>query len=79
MTKKLARIIGILASAVSLLSIFAQTAFAQAASSSAGKGGTSSSLPSAGSTDLTYILFIGGVLLFVIGTLKLVLSFKDPS
>ncbi len=54
-----------------------ENVFAQTATGSAGKGGTSGALPNAGSTDLTYVLFIGGLVLFVVGTLKLALSFKD--
>ena len=77
MLKKLARVVGYTASVISLSTYLAGSAFAQSATSSAGKGGTSSSLPSAGSTELTYLLFIGGVLLFVVGTLKLVLSYRE--
>lgn len=52
---------------------------AQSAStaSSAPKGGTDGALPNAGSTELTYILFMGGVILFVFGTIKLILSYRD--
>lgn len=51
----------------------ATNALAQtAATSSASKGGTSSSLPNAGSTEVTYLIFGFGVLLFVFGMLKLV-------
>lgn len=60
--------------------VFAQTKndFLLGASTvSAGKGGTSSSLPDAGSTDITYFLFVGGLTLFVLGTLKLILSYRD--
>ena len=56
----------------------AGNAFAQTASTgSASKGGTSSSLPDAGSTELTYLIFGFGVLLFVVGMMKLVKSFRD--
>lgn len=55
----------------------ATNAFAQTATDSAGKGGTTGALPAAGTTELTYVLFIGGLILFVFGTLKLVLSYKE--
>lgn len=78
--KKLARIVGISSSVFAWLQLTGN-AFAQFASASAepvvGKGGTSGSLPSAGSTDLTYLLFIGGTLLFVFGILKVVLAYRD--
>lgn len=51
-------------------------ALAQSATDSASKGGTSGALPDAGSTELTYVIFIGGVILFVFGTLKLILSYR---
>lgn len=54
----------------------ATSAFAQSATESASKGGTSSSLPSAGTTEITYAFFGFGVLLFVVGTMKLVKSFR---
>lgn len=38
---------------------------------------TTSSLPNAGSTGLTYIIFTLGLTLFAVGTLKLLLSFKN--
>lgn len=56
----------------------ATSAFAQStATSSATKGGTSSSLPAAGTTELTYFLLIGGAILFTIGSLKLILSIRE--
>lgn len=54
--------------------VFAQSA---TGSSSLSKGGTSSALPSAGSTEITFAIFAFGVMLFVFGTLKLVKSFQD--
>ena len=75
MTNKLPKVIGIASGAFTYLALATST-FAQA-TSSAGKGGTSSSLPSAGSTELTYLIFIGGVMLFVFGTMKLVLSYRE--
>ena len=64
-------------SSLPLLFALTKNAFAQGATESAGKGGTSSALPDAGTTELTYILFVGGVLLFVVGTIKLVLSYRS--
>ncbi|MBI2012348.1 hypothetical protein HYW39_01150 [Candidatus Curtissbacteria bacterium] len=72
---KFARLVGITSSA-SLWLVAAGTVLAQTATDSASKGGTSGALPNAGSTELTYLLFIGGALLFVVGTLKLILSFR---
>ena len=72
----IARLVGFLGSALLWLSL-SENVFAQFATSSAPKGGTSGALPNAGSTELTYVLFIGGLVLFVLGTLKLILSFKD--
>lgn len=55
----------------------ATNAFAQTATgSAASKGGTSSSLPTAGTTEITYAIFAFGVILFVFGTMKLVKSFR---
>ncbi len=51
--------------------------FLLGASTSSAKGGTSSSLPSAGSTEITYLLFVGGLILFVIGTVKLISSYRS--
>lgn len=64
---------------------FAQSVLAQTSTGTTGttttttttKGGTASSLPAAGTTELTYLLFIGGAVLFVIGALKLVKSFRE--
>lgn len=75
MVMKLARFLGILPSFASYL-VAAGSVFAQIATDEA-KGGTSGALPDAGSTELTYLLFIGGVILFVFGTLKLVLSWRE--
>ena len=73
---KLPKIAGTLASALIYLAL-GSSVFAQSATGSAGKGGTSGALPSAGTTELTYFLFIAGVVLFVFGTLKLVASFRN--
>jgi len=72
----IAKLIGFSASVLLWLSL-SKSVFAQTATESAGKGGTVGALPNAGSTELTYALFIGGLVLFVVGTLKLALSFKD--
>lgn len=66
-----------LSSALATSLYLAQNVFAQTATGSASKGGTNGALPNAGSTELTYIIFIGGLVLFVVGTLKLVLSFRE--
>lgn len=78
MTKKLPKVIAIGSSLFSYL-VLATNAFAQSATSSATKGGTSSSLPSAGTTEITYLLFMAGVVVFVFGTLKLVASFRESN
>ncbi len=70
------RLIGFFTSLFLWLSL-SENVFAQTATGSAGKGGTSGALPNAGSTEITYFLFIGGLILFVVGTLKLALSFRD--
>lgn len=75
---KIARLAAITSSA-SLWLTLAASAFAQSATESAPKGGTNGALPSAGSTELTYIIFAGGVLLFVFATLKFILSFKEAN
>lgn len=41
------------------------------------KGGTAAALPNAGTTEITYLIFIGGVVLFVIGAIKLTKSFQE--
>lgn len=79
--KKLAQIAAISSTAFAFLAVASNT-FAQTASSSAlttptlSKGGTGSSLPNAGSTEFTYVLFLGGVVLFIVGMLKLVSSYR---
>ena len=74
----IAKITGVSTSAVLWLTL-ASSALAQTPSTSSAttKGGTSSSLPAAGSTELTYFLLLGGAILFVFGVVKLVLSFRD--
>ena len=73
---KLARFIGFSSTGVFWLTVV-QNALAQTATAGASKGGTSGALPSAGSTEMTYLIFIGGVLLFIVGTLKLILSYRS--
>lgn len=73
---KLPKLVGSLASTIVYLALTSGV-FAQSSTSSASKGGTSGSLPSAGTTEITYAIFIAGVLLFVFGTLKLVASFRE--
>lgn len=60
--------------------LFASRVLADFATPSAGIGGgqaSSSSLPNAGSTEITYLIFVGGAVLFVFGMLKLVLSYRE--
>ena len=71
---KLARLIGFSTPQLLLLAK-ASEVFAQSATS--GASGTSGALPGAGSTELTYLLFLGGAVLFVFGTLKLISSFRE--
>ncbi len=75
MRKKAAGVISSIATYLAL----AQNAFAQSAtsSSSVGGGATSGALPNAGTVELTYVFFAGGVALFVFGMIKLVSSFRD--
>lgn len=62
---------------------FAGNVFAQSkndfllGASTASAVATTSSLPNAGSTEVTYFIFAAGLTLFVAGTIKLVLSFKN--
>lgn len=76
MMQKLPKVLGISSSTIAFLTL-ANSAFAQSATSGAAKGGTSGALPGAGSTELTYLFFIGGVVLFVFGMMKLVGSYRD--
>lgn len=68
--------VGAIVSSASFWLLLTSDVLAQSATDSAGKGGTNGALPGAGSTELTYILFLGGVTLFVVGTLKFILSFR---
>lgn len=69
------KLIGI-SSAVGISLTLATSAFAQTATGSASKGGTESSLPSAGTTEITYAIFAFGVVLFVFGIMRFVKSFR---
>lgn len=61
-------------------SAFAQTsATASSTLSKGGLDGSSSSLPSAGNTEITYLIFGFGILLFVVGMMKLVSSFRESA
>lgn len=80
---KFARIIGV---GFSLGTFLATTgkAFAQTATDSSsivppigGGEGTASSLPNAGTSGLTYMIFAVGAMLFVYGMLRLVLSYRE--
>ncbi|MBI2599134.1 hypothetical protein HYW40_02870 [Candidatus Curtissbacteria bacterium] len=59
--------------------VFAQSKsdFLLGASTASAVGGTGSGLPAAGSTSLTYIIFVAGLILFVVGMLKLILSYRS--
>lgn len=71
------KVVGVISGAGVSLTLVT-SAFAQSTSTgSASKGGTSSSLPSAGSVEITYLIFGFGILLFVFGMMKLVKSFSD--
>jgi len=75
MDMKLARFFGYSSFGVYFL-LLAQEVLAQIATEEA-KGGTSGALPDAGTTEITYALFVGGLLLFVVGTLKLISSYRS--
>ena len=73
---RISRIVGF--SSGALWFVLASNVLAQTATGEVGLGGgTSGALPSAGSTGLTYLIFTAGVLLFVFGTLKLILSYRE--
>ena len=75
MKRSLPKIAGISTSAITFLTL-ASNVLAQSSTASATKGGTSSSLPDAGTTEITYFIFVAGVVLFVFGTLKFVASYR---
>jgi len=75
---KLARIVGLSSATATFLSlatnVIAQTTPTITPTTG---GGTASALPNAGTTEITYAIFAGGLLLFVVGTMKLILSYRD--
>lgn len=81
---KFARIIGVSASLGTFLAA-AGKAFAQTATDSSGIApigggeGSASSLPNAGTSGITYIIFAVGAMLFVYGMLRLVLSYREAN
>jgi hypothetical protein len=79
--KKTAGALGALGVSLTLTSsAFAQTsATASSSLTKGGLGGSSSSLPSAGNTDVTYLIFGFGILFFVVGMMKLVASFRNSA
>lgn len=81
MIKKTAGALGALGFSLTLASTaFAQTsATASSGLTKGGIGGSSSSLPTAGNTEITYLIFGFGIILFVAGMMKLVASFRDSS
>lgn len=77
----LARFITLISSILSFL-FFTFNAYAQEATLSGSKGGIESSsgaLPNAGSSFITYAIFVAGLSLFLIGSIKLVFSLRDNS
>jgi len=77
MKKIAARVIGY--SSATIWLALAQSALAQTSTSSpsaAPKGGTESALPNAGSTELTFLLVLGGAALIIFGATKLIASYS---
>jgi len=77
MKKIAARVIGY--SSATIWLALAQSALAQTSTSTPSaepKGGTESALPNAGSTELTYILFLGGMALLIFGAVRLIASYS---
>ena len=78
MKKIAARVIGY-SSATIWLALAQSAVFAQTSTSSPSaepKGGTESALPNAGSAELTYILFLGGMALLIFGAVRLIASYS---
>ena len=73
----LGRILGAGASIPFYFALTTNIAAGVSSTPSAGKGGTGGALPTAGSTELTYFLFLLGVILFIVGSLKLVQNWRD--
>ena len=77
MKKIAARVLGYSSSAIWLA--LAQSALAQTSTSSPSaepKGGTEGALPNAGSAELTYLLFLGGMALLIFGAVRLIASYS---
>lgn len=83
---KLARIASLSASLATFLAL-AKNAFAQFATDSAvvdltSQGGgtaTDSALPDAGTFSITYIIFVAGLVLFLVAMMRMVLAFRDSN
>jgi hypothetical protein len=82
---KLARIVGV-SSSIGVFLAAVGNVLAQAATDSAtftppigGGESTTSSLPNAGTSGLTYLIFAVGAMLFVYGMLRLVLSYREAN
>jgi len=76
--KKLARFSGFSVSVIAILSSAADVFADATASAGIGGGeGTGSSLPDAGTSGFTYLIFAAGALLFIWGMTKLALSYRD--
>ena len=75
---KFARVFTVFVSFLSFLT-FTFGAFAQEASDSVSKGGggSSSALPDAGGSLITYAIFVGGLVLFLVVSINLVASLVD--
>ncbi|MBI4037434.1 hypothetical protein HY382_00110 [Candidatus Curtissbacteria bacterium] len=81
----LARIAAAASSIVGFLTM-ATSAFAQFATDSAvvdltgtGGGATDSALPDAGTIQITYIIFIAGLVLFLVAMMRMLLAFRDSN
>ncbi|HLA03731.1 hypothetical protein A3D07_03315 [Candidatus Curtissbacteria bacterium RIFCSPHIGHO2_02_FULL_42_15] len=78
MKKIAARVIGY-SSATIWLALAEGAAYAQLSTSSPSaepKGGTEGALPDAGSTEMTFLLFLGGAALIIFGVTKLIASYS---
>jgi len=80
---RLARVVGV-SSSVGVFLAAAGNVLAQSATNSAtftapigGGEGSASSLPNAGTSGLTYLIFAVGAMLFIYGMLRLVLSYRE--
>ena len=66
-----------LALAGNVLAQTSTTGTSTTTTTTATKGGTAAALPNAGSVELTFIVFGVGLILFVIGTIKLASSYRE--